>query len=85
MLGLYCYKTYGAMINYDDGNDYGNNNDNTTSGSGSDGSIFDPITMPWYCIEGSGNDGDGAPAAAHYTSTRHTIYLSYKDPIEDVP
>ena len=85
MLGLCCVKTYSAMTNYyngdddrdddgddngdDDGNADGNDDDNTTSGSGSDGPIFNPITTPRSRGRGSGNDGDGAVAAAHYIST----------------
>ena len=55
MLGLCCDKTCGATMNYDerddsggnDRNEDGNNNDSAASGSGYDGPIFNPITMPW--------------------------------------
>ena len=79
MICLFCDKTYSAMTNYDDGddnkNDDGNKDrnydDSATSGSGSDGPIFNPITTPLYCGRGSGNDGDcdGTAAVAHYIST----------------
>ena len=49
MLGLCCDETYGAMTNYNDeddngdnyGNKDGNDDDNAASESGSDGPIFD--------------------------------------------
>ena len=59
------------MTNYDDGDDngddnvddngnkYGNDDDNTTSGSGSNGPVFDLITMPRSHGGGLGDDGDG--------------------------
>ena len=52
-LGLFCNKTYGAMTNYDDGDEDGNkhrnDNKNVASGSGSNVLIFDQITMPLSC------------------------------------
>ena len=48
------------MTKYDDrdnyGNKDGNNDDNSTVGSGSDGLIFDPITIPWSHIGLSDED-----------------------------
>ena len=86
MHGLCCDKTYGAMKKYYNrdedvdnyGNEDGNDDENAASGSGSVGPIFDPITMPRSCGVGSGDNGDGTVAAAHYVSTRSTIYLPYK-------
>ena len=49
------------------------------------GPIFDPITMPWSCGEETGDDNNGAAAAAHYVSTCWTVYLAYKDPTKDAP
>ena len=43
---------------YDDGNEYGNNNDSAASRLGSDGTIFNPITTPWFCGGGSGGDSN---------------------------
>ena len=57
------------MTNYDDRDDDRNDDDNADSGSGSDGPIFEPIITPRSCGGGSGNNGDGATAAAHYIST----------------
>ena len=93
MLGLCCDETYGAMTNYNDeddngdnyGNKDGNDDDSAASESGSDGLIFDPVTMPWSRRGGSGDDDDGAAAAAHYVSMRQTIYLPDKDHIKNVP
>ena len=93
MLGLCCDETYGAMTNYNngdddrdnDGNKDGNDDDNAASESGSDGPIFDVISTPWSRRGGSGDDDYGAAAAAHYVSTCRTIYLPYKDHIKDVP
>ena len=85
MLGLCCDEIYGAMTNYDDGDNDGNKDDNAASGSGPDGPIFDPITTPWSRGGRSGDDGNGAAAVAHYVSTRRTIYLPYKNYIKDVP
>ena len=53
MLGLCCDKTYGAMTNYDrgddnrdnDGNEDGNDKNNAASGSLSDAPIFDVIRI----------------------------------------
>ena len=77
------------MANYDNGdndiNEDGNDNNNAASVSGSNGSIFGPITTPRSHEEGSGNDGNGTAAAAHYMSMCRTIYLLYKDHIKDVP
>ena len=50
------HKTYGAMVDYDDGDEdgdedgkeEGNDNKNATSGSGSNGTIFGPVTTPCY-------------------------------------
>ena len=56
-----------------DGNEDGNDDNNAAARSGSDGSIFDPITTPRSCGGGLGDDGDGAAAAAHYVSMRWTI------------
>ena len=54
-------------------NEDGNNNGNATAGSGSDGTIFDPITKTWSCGGGSVNNRDGVAAAVHYLSTCWTI------------
>ena len=63
MLGLCNDETYGAITNYDDGDDNGsedgNDDDNAASGSGSDGPIFDPIATPRSRGGGLGDDGDG--------------------------
>ena len=56
MIDLFSNKTYGALTNYgdrdDDGDDYRNedinNNGNAASISGSDDPIFDMNTTPWY-------------------------------------
>ena len=93
ILGLFCDKTYGAMMNYNNRYydvDNGKNKDgkydkNAASGSGSDGMIFDPTMTPWYRGGGSGDNSDNALAAANYVSTRRTIYIPYKDHIKDVP
>ena len=69
----------------DKGNEDRNNDDNTASISGSDGPIFNLITMSWSSGGGMGDVGNGAAAVAHYISTHLTIYLSYKDSIKDVP
>ena len=58
MLGLCYNKTYGTMKNHNNGYDSGynnrnkdvNDNDNDASGLGSDGPIFDPITMLWSLL-----------------------------------
>ena len=51
MLGICIHETFFTIKNHDDGDDErnkdGNNYDNTTSGSGSDGPIFDKIMMPY--------------------------------------
>ena len=51
------------MKNYEDGdndrNKDGNYDDNTTSGSVSDCPVFDLVTTPWLCGEGSSKDGNG--------------------------
>ena len=60
MPGLCCNDLYGAMKNYVDVDDdeYKNRNedrnddDYATSGSGSYGPSFYPITTPWSCICG---------------------------------
>ena len=89
MLILYYNQTYGKITNHDHGGNNGkkdgNDDENYTPESGSDGLISDPIMTPQYCGGGLGNDHDGAAAAAHYISMRHTIYLTYKDPIKDIP
>ena len=93
MLGLCCNETYGAMTNYDnrddDGDNYGNkdvnDDDNAAFGSGSDGPIVNPIMTPRSCGGGSGDNGDGSAATAHYLSTHRTIYLPFKGHIKDVP
>ena len=62
------------MTNYYDRDDYGDNNgnkdvtdeNNAASRLGSDGLIFDLITMPQSHGGGSGDGGDGAAAAAHF-------------------
>ena len=56
-----------------DGNKYGNNDANDTAGSGYDGTIFDPITMPRSYEGGLGENGDGTEAVAHYASMHWTI------------
>ena len=74
------------MKNYDnidengdnDGNEDKNDNGNAASGSGSNGPIFDLVTMPWCRGEGMGNEGNGTAAVAHYISTRMIIHLPYK-------
>ena len=63
---------------YDNGNEDGNKDKNSASRSGSDGTIFDLITMPWYHGGGLGDDSDGDTAAAQYISISFTIYLPYK-------
>ena len=92
MLGLFCDKTYGAMTNYDrgddnrdnDGNEDGNDKNNAASGSESYGPIFDLIRTPQYHVGESSDNGDNAAAVAHYVSKYHNIYLTYKDNIKDV-
>ena len=54
---------------YDDGNKDRNKDDNAASGSESDGLIFNLIMTPRSRGGGSGDDGNGAMAAAHYIST----------------
>ena len=54
---------------YDNRNEDANENDNAASGSGSDGTIFNPITAPLSPRGGSGDDGGGDAAAAQYIST----------------
>ena len=57
MLGLCCDETYGAMTNYgdwydngdNDGNKDGNDDNNSASGSLSYGLIFNLIIHPWSC------------------------------------
>ena len=79
MIGLCYNKTYGAMMNYDDGDNGGNedvnDNNNATSISGSDDPIFGQITTPRSRIGGQGGDGDSSAAAAHYVSMHQTICL----------
>ena len=79
-------KNYGILYEDgdNDGNEDGTNNDNAASGSGSDGLIFDPITTPWSCGGGLGDDGDGAAAVVYYVFISQTIYLTYKYHIKDV-
>ena len=77
------------MTNYcngdNDRNKDGNDNNNAAFGSGSNGPIFDSIMTHRSLGGGPGDDSDGAAAAAHYVSTRWTIYLPYKNHIKDVP
>ena len=71
-----------TMTNYDDGDDDRdddrikdkNNDNNSASESVSDSLIFDPITTPRSCGEGSGDNRDGSAAAAHSISTLIKIY-----------
>ena len=69
MICLFYDKSYGAMMKYDDrydvGNEDRNDDNNSASGSGSVGTIFDPIITPRSCGGLSVNGGDGAAAAAH--------------------
>ena len=62
-----------TITNYNGGDDNrnedANDNDNAASGSGSDSPIFNPITAPLSLRGGSGDDGGGDTAAAHYIST----------------
>ena len=89
MLGLCCNETYGAKTNYDDGDKDGNKDRNddgiAPSVSGSNGLIFNLITMPQSRVGVSGDNGNSAAAAAHNVSMRRNIYLPYKDHIRDVP
>ena len=89
MLGLCCDETYGAMTNYDDGDKDGNKDRNddgiAASVSGSNGLVFNLITMPQYRVGVSGDNGNSAAAAAHNVSMSRNIYLPYKDHIRDVP
>ena len=83
MLGLCCDETYGAMINYDVRDDYGDNDgnedkiddDNAASGSGSNGPNFDLIMTTHSHGGGLGDDGNGSAAAAHYLYTHHIKYV----------
>ena len=68
-----------------DGNEDGNDDNNATSGLGSDGPIFDTITMPWYHGGGLGDNKYDTTATVHYSYMCQTIYLPYKDPIKYVP
>ena len=61
---------------YDNRNEDANDNDNAASGSGSDGSIFNPITTPLYLRGGFDDDGGGNAAAAHYIYT--PLKMCYK-------
>ena len=69
------------MMNYDNGYDSGNkdrnDNDNAASKSGSDGSIFDLITMSWYLEGESENDYQGAATSMQSIPTWCTICLPY--------
>ena len=83
MLGIFWNETYGAMTNYnvgDDGRDNGGDNDgnqdrsdanNAASGSVSDVPMFQPIKMPHHYRGVLGDYGDGS--AAHHVSMRRTI------------
>ena len=76
--GLCHDETYGAITKYNNGeevrdndrNEDGNDNNNVTSGSGSDGLVFDPIATHWSHRGGSGGGDDGTAAAAAYISIR---------------
>ena len=76
------------MENYDDsyenGDNNGNGDKNTASGSGPNDPILNPITTPRSRGVGQGDDGDGAVAATYYVSMCWTIYIPNKDPIKDV-
>ena len=89
MLGHCCDDTYGAITNYDngdeDGNKNGNYDDNAASISGSNGLIFNLITMPQSRIRVSGDNRNSAAAVAHNLSMSRNIYPPYKDHIKDVP
>ena len=81
------------MQNYDDRDNYRDNNgkkdinddSNAASISGSYGLIFDRNMTSWYRGGGSGENGDGTVAAAHYVSICRTIHLIYKDHSKYVP
>ena len=85
IFGLCCDETYGVMTNYNHGagsrnndrNEYIKDNDNAVLGSGSDGPIFNPITMHLPCGGGLGGNDDGNATTDHYVSTTWTIYLPY--------
>ena len=72
---------------YNGGNEEGNDDDNATSGSGSDGPIFDPIATPWSRL-GIAED-DWATTTMVMRPRQHVylrvgIYIPYKYPINAV-
>ena len=74
------------MTNYDDGDKDGNKDRNddgiAASISGSNGLIFNLITMPQSRVGVSGDNGNSAAAAAHNVSMSRNIYLPYKTILE---